>query len=645
MQKRDNRCTEAITTFNRFFAFLESPESSALEDKNRINIQALIEQEGCYMATGKLSAPQRDYQFTLLPEEVNSPYNDFAPQPYQSDTVLVIASGRPAATGHLIDNIYGEDFPDNFRLIKAPKGWKDWGGKDHFGQLNTDFSEGSGSFTADFRKFYFSSCAGEGCQIFVSARNEKGDWQSPVLLNENINLAGTHAKQPCISPTGDTLFFVSDREKGYGQNDIWYSLANGKDDWGPAMNAGRKVNTPFNEVSPFFDARKGMFYFASNGHQGFGGLDVFVAGGKTWQSMEIMNIGAPFNSNRDDAFFVLGQNHGFMASNRDGGKGKFDIYQFLIEPQEQVIIPIDLKLGQAGHYLMTPGHLAYYHIAPDERESFERVLSSKMVSEVHGTQLPLSQGDYEFYQTLDPENRQMLDRVIDARLRNMTSSDLQAMREEDMFIYDQLSDETKSQVNRMIAVLGQSKGQKVLALDEESQQFYEQLDPDEKYAVDRVLSSRLRNLSTSELYAIREEDNFYYSNLSSSEKQKLDRIIAVYDVARYSGNGAVLSAADEAYVNNLPPEEKAIVNRLISSRLRNLSSSNAYAIREEDKFFYESLDTEEKARVNRIVAIYNAAKNSGISATLSREMRSLWPSFPPTKSRRWIALSNRACVT
>src|SRR5690606_17882257 len=116
----------------------------------------------------------------------------------------------------------------------------------------------SGSFTEDGKKYYFTKCdiivktdnlEDVTCGIYVS-QLKNGKWETPRLLNHNINAPGQWNSQPCVSPKGNILFFVSKRPGGIGMHDIWYSTCNYNDNWGPAINMGDKVNTLFMDVSP-----------------------------------------------------------------------------------------------------------------------------------------------------------------------------------------------------------------------------------------------------------------------------------------------------------------------------------------------------------------------------------------------------------
>ncbi len=134
---------------------------------------------------------------------------------------------------------------------------------------------------------------------------------------------------PAFSVDGNELYFASNRPGGYGGIDLYKAtkLANG--DFGNAVNLGSTVNTAGNELFPR-PAKDGKFFFASDGHPGFGKLDLFVAEKNSDGKQVVTNLGKNFNSNRDDfgIFFADYPKAGFISSNREGGKGDDDIYFF-----------------------------------------------------------------------------------------------------------------------------------------------------------------------------------------------------------------------------------------------------------------------------------------------------------------------------
>jgi len=162
-------------------------------------------------------------------------------------------------------------------------------------------------------------------KIFSSVRDQ-GKWSAPkpFFLNSDEYSVG----HPCLSPDGNTLYFVSDMKGGLGGTDLYQcTRENGK--WGPPVNLGPGINTFGNEMFPYSSAT-GELYFSSDGWPGFGGLDIFVSkkSGDHWSTPK--NLFEPINSSFDDFSFSFSRDYtaGFFCSNRPGGKGSDDIYQF-----------------------------------------------------------------------------------------------------------------------------------------------------------------------------------------------------------------------------------------------------------------------------------------------------------------------------
>ena len=160
------------------------------------------------------------------------------------------------------------------------------------------------------------------CKIYECDQTA-GEWSDPVALGQNINFQTFTSTQPCIGVTrmGEVLFWVSDRPGGSGGLDIWYSVRGKDGSFTSAINAGRTINTPGNEITPFYDNRSGTLYFSSDGQVGIGGYDVFKIKGnpKKWDK-EATNLGYPLNSSVDDMYYVMDDNGytGYLVSNRMG---------------------------------------------------------------------------------------------------------------------------------------------------------------------------------------------------------------------------------------------------------------------------------------------------------------------------------------
>lgn len=344
MLKHEGQYEEALKNFHQFIEDYPDSDPNATQLKEKARIDA----KGCELAINELKKPVRDFEFTDLPGPVNTGNSEYSPALFKNDTSIIITSARPGTVGDKDDGTLGGKFSDMFRFEKeADSAWVQNDSADSFADLNTHFHESAGSFTADKKKFYFTSCNDKvvkkgvpiyECVIYVT-KFADGVWSKPEKLNDNINVKGEYTAEPSISPKGDTLFFVSKKPGGKGMSDIYYSTCTGDDNWGEAVNM-EQINTQFIEKSPCYYSKEKILFFSSNGREGFGGLDIFKAFFAPAFDT-IKNIGLPFNSNSDDFYFVLGDKKGYLASNRDGGIGNDDIYMFNPISKEALIAQVE----------------------------------------------------------------------------------------------------------------------------------------------------------------------------------------------------------------------------------------------------------------------------------------------------------------
>lgn len=209
--------------------------------------------------------------------------------------------------------------------------------------INTELNEGTCAISADGRKLIFTSCVGrEGfgsCDLFESIRI--GDvWSQPKNLGINVNTAEWES-QPSLSADGRTLYFVSDRRGGLGRRDIWVSTLNDKGQWTKARNAGKPINTLYDEISPFIHVNNRTLYFASNGLTGFGGYDIFFSERDTSSNWSTpVNMGSPINTHEDQfsLFITADGKKGYYSHEepRPAGYSVSFIYEIEIPEDQQV---------------------------------------------------------------------------------------------------------------------------------------------------------------------------------------------------------------------------------------------------------------------------------------------------------------------
>ena len=166
-----------------------------------------------------------------------------------------------------------------------------------------------------------------GGDLFEMKIDKNGKWTKPKPIKA-IN-SSAHETSASLSPSGDTLYFCSDRKTALGEHDIYLSIRDKKGNWTRPQNLGDVVNTPQDEISVFMDAQGKYLYFSSRGHQTMGGFDIFRTTFENGAWTQPENIGYPVNSVNDDVYFSISEEgkSGYISSNRKEGIGGLDIYK------------------------------------------------------------------------------------------------------------------------------------------------------------------------------------------------------------------------------------------------------------------------------------------------------------------------------
>ena len=174
-------------------------------------------------------------------------------------------------------------------------------------KINTTANEGTCSISADGRTLVFTSCDGKNslgsCDLYISKKVGE-EWTTPENLGGSVNTPFWEA-QPSLSNDGRVLYFSSDRQGGYGRKDLWMSELKESNTWTKAINLGDVINTASDEISPFVHANGHTLFFASDGHLGMGGLDLFMTESKIGIYTKPENLGFPINTHEDQvALFI-----------------------------------------------------------------------------------------------------------------------------------------------------------------------------------------------------------------------------------------------------------------------------------------------------------------------------------------------------
>jgi len=339
-----------------------------------------------------------------LPIPVNTPYSEFAP--CERNDSLFFTSIRPLYEKnpeHLLDN----DFFSSLYLVKfGAFGYK----KPE--RLSYPFSDKNKhvaniAFNEDASEAWFNLCELTAsskfrCDLYSIKKISSNKWSRPKYLP--FNLYGYTTTQPAYardSLNREVLFFSSDRPGGYGGMDIWYVVKNG-DEYSYPINVGSLINSPGNEITPFYDVQGKTLYFSSDYWIGLGGYDIFCSRGMYNQWEKPRNLLSPMNSSAHDVYFILSadRDYGYFTSNRKGSfalKGEtccYDLYSFYQLPKVQEPDTLLTQKPEEVNMLkdritgLLPINLYFHNDYPDPR-SHDSLTSSTY------------QENYEYYLSLE----------------------------------------------------------------------------------------------------------------------------------------------------------------------------------------------------------------------------------------------------
>lgn len=335
--KANGRYSESAQEFE---ALAASTSNQPLKDR------AVSERKGIdYLAS--LNEKQSYYKVKNL-EALNTHASEYAPVYLNNE--LYFSSSR--GDGKIYE-AEGKPFTDIYKvatsgakvdlntLTKLPAG------------INDDIrNEGCITFSPDGKTMVFAKGnsekkkgGGVDVDLYISRfRNNVWSDPAPININTVVKSEGDADARnfsfdscPSFAPDGRTLYFASNRKGGYGGVDLYSAQMDSRGRFSRVRNLGPEINTPGDEMFPYV-AEDAKLYFASDGHPGYGGLDLFVVkrvNGKT----TIENLNQPMNSSSDDfGIFLFKPDRGFFTSNREGGKGDDDIYTFVNEDPDLRVV-------------------------------------------------------------------------------------------------------------------------------------------------------------------------------------------------------------------------------------------------------------------------------------------------------------------
>lgn len=317
----NSRWDDAIKSYNTHLVWLQKKAKSnaaAIDDVNKKIAEC---------KSGKLLSEDAQRVFVdNLGTSINSAFPEYGPSITTDEETIIFTSRRPNSTGGKRDLNDKGYFEDVYSSVKLESKWQP--SKPLSKNVNTEDHDAAAGISPDGSKLYvFRSSSSDGGDLYESILFGL-DWEEPVHMNKNINTK-YHESSVSLSFDGKRLYFVSNKEAGIGDGDIYYSDMDVNGEWGLSKNIGPDINTKYGEEAVFVHPDGVTLYFSSKGYNTMGGYDIFkttLVNGK-WQAPE--NLGYPINGPDDDVFFVVSGsgNRAYFASAKPGGFGDYDLYK------------------------------------------------------------------------------------------------------------------------------------------------------------------------------------------------------------------------------------------------------------------------------------------------------------------------------
>ncbi len=304
----------SLQKMENYVEALEAFQECLKSDKNYPNVNTYI--ESCNYA---LDHPDPNAQIVLRSsKKANTDGSEYGISPAANGEIFFsrtpLKGNIDPRTGMAYTEVYVSTLEGND--LSKPKKEKAF--------MKAFFNTGVFTYDAKSNCIYMTMCDPKSgkCGIYKSDYNRK-KWGTPepFFTNDKFDMA-----HPAVAKGGNRLYFVSNAPGGYGKTDIWYADRISGDKWTEPINAGPTINTAGRDEFPFVEGDS-ILYFASDGHPGFGGLDIFAAAIDDDQIGKPMNIGRPFNSGADDFNLVTEGDKGLMISSRNL-RTNDDIYIF-----------------------------------------------------------------------------------------------------------------------------------------------------------------------------------------------------------------------------------------------------------------------------------------------------------------------------
>lgn len=332
-----NRFDEARSSINKFKEKFPNTPKYAIYHHMAKSREEYIKQSPVIRAqVSEMSTP-------VPISQVNSMYGDYTPQVNPTGTRLYFTSVRKGGFDHQKDTINGMNWGEDIyfsTLIDSS-----WSAPQLLPEpLNSMGDDFGSSFTGDGQLMVYVKCDDDegigNCDLYITQLNGT-QWTVPQNMGNVVN-SNMWDSQPTISSDGTRIIFASTRQGGYGGMDLYMTQKNHLGDWGVPQNLGSTVNTPFNENGPYLAPDGKTLYYASTGHPGYGGTDIFSSTFEENRWSRPLNLGAPLNSEGDDTQFTISAaGKAYFASSRLD-PNNYDLFEVelpdYLKPKPTIII-------------------------------------------------------------------------------------------------------------------------------------------------------------------------------------------------------------------------------------------------------------------------------------------------------------------
>ena len=417
--KTMGRYKEAKKFFDKYY---KKQRNSKDANQKKLALKAKQEFEACDMAQILIKNPS-NVKVSHLDSMVNSKVSEYAP--FEFDSTLYFSSLRDQT--HKDKNEIG--YNKLYTAHKSPNKKNKWQKAKELDSLfnKNGIHNANTSFNSDYTKILVSRCGSlnatqYSCEIYYSDF-ENGHWKELQKLPFPINISGSNTTQPCLTEIKGkpALFFSSNRSPGEGGMDIWYAYMNADGTFQTPINAGNKINTIEDDITPWFVKENNTLYFSSTWHKGLGNFDIFQSQLKDNAFSVPQNMGFPINSSNNDIYYSINskKDKAYISSNRIGSYFEDkpnccnDIYTFTITPLTEPPKPVDssaLLLNQMK--VLCPLTLYFHNDEPDPKT--KSVTTRKNYKKT-----------YEDYVALKPRYLNEYPKGLDAEEKNLAINKLE----------------------------------------------------------------------------------------------------------------------------------------------------------------------------------------------------------------------------